>query len=187
MIASLLQRSIEGGTATSDLLVEVTEAAARNRKPQLACDMAIRATALWPDDARLHHRLAVAFTMLGRRDPAIDAAREAVRLAPKEPRYHQQLAQYLVERGQGAEAEAEIEARRAIELDGQSAVAHYLLSRALFGRSLVHEALRRRAMRPGSTPILSAIKDITAIWRCVRGSSTRPKPHSGAPSRSRRT
>ncbi len=152
VIASLVQRSIEGGTATLDLLVEMTNLLLRNGNPQLACDMAIRATALWPDDARLHHRLAVACSRLGRRDPAIDAAREAVRLAPKSPQYQEQLAQYLLELGQGAEAEAEIEARRAIELDGQSAVAHYLLSRALFGRSRFHEALMAARDAAGLDP-----------------------------------
>jgi tetratricopeptide (TPR) repeat protein len=89
-------------------------------KPENALATAERGLGISANSEWLHRIRSIALRQLEKHEPAVVAAREAVRLAPEVPQCHYVLAQALAARGRRKEAVAEAE--RALALDPTSAM-----------------------------------------------------------------
>lgn len=88
-----------------------------------------RAVVAAPHDARAHYYLGLAYAGLGQDGAALSHARDAVRLAPREPAYEAGLATVLLDGGRVAEAVAHL--RRAADMAPRSAAVRLLLADTL--------------------------------------------------------
>ena len=107
-----------------------TGAALVSREEYLPAARALtRAVVAAPRDARAHYYLGLAYAGLGQDAAALTHARDAVRLAPREPSYETGLATVLLDGGHVAEAVAHL--RRAADMAPRSPAVRLLLADTL--------------------------------------------------------
>ena len=116
-----------------------------------------RAVVAAPRDARAHYYLGLAYAGLGQDGAALSHARDAVRLAPREPAYETGLATVLLDGGRVAEAVVHL--RRAAGMAPGSAGIRLLLADTLRRAGDVDGMEReyRNAMRLARGDALAAI------------------------------
>ncbi len=106
-----------------------------------AMDYARRAIDLDPGLARAHAALAEVYAAQYRYEEATRHAREAVRLEPGEPSFHDTLSWVLAYRTPPDAIGAEKAARDAIRISPRFAIAYYHLGRALIAQGRLDEAI----------------------------------------------
>jgi tetratricopeptide (TPR) repeat protein len=105
-----------------------------------AAQYAEQAIAIDPNLARAHASLAEVNGVSFRYSEAVEGFREAIRLDPQEPSYHDYLSWALSYMTPPQPVESEEAAREAIRLSPRFAAAYYHLGRALIGQDRIAEA-----------------------------------------------
>jgi tetratricopeptide (TPR) repeat protein len=134
-IASELVQAAEArGKTDPEPWILLARTALLTRRTSLGVEAAARAVELAPGDARAHHVKAQLDQKRRRNIAAVEAAREATRLDPDEPRYQATLGEFLLGGGMVGTADyagAEAAFRAALALDPRSARASAGLGKTL--------------------------------------------------------